>query len=256
MITNSNETLTLHSTEAEQSRSNNSFQAHSEATSIRTCWILGDQNVKLQRALSRKGLSVICSINAHHLNCAKMFRELMDNLTRDKPSLLWVNLPGTRTPEGNHKDRRIALHIKLLCERVLELPGKLIIEGATRNPAWNNEFVKQIKQRKGMTLANIPWCALRVEDDKLPVNKNSTVLTNLHVPDALSICCGKEKHVNMRLFPERIIAQYAEALVHALLPEWNDSTGVGPAAASYTQKSKAELRALGPADDDLGEHAD
>ena len=207
-------------------------------------WIIGDHTVHIQRAVTRHGGTCTQIHTSQQLTHKKNIDALMDAMNMSPPQCIWVSLPGCRTLEGNRHDRRILGTVNLLCTRLHEMKKTVIIEGAERNPAWKMNAIQGITQRTDMRMALIKWCSLAITSDNLPVERTSKLVTNCHIPENLSLCCGGKTHVKMRMFPERVMTTYIENLIQTLL-----FGGSGTASTFHLDKQCSD-------DYDLGEHAD
>ena len=130
-----------------------------------TAWIFDDPDGMRQRAVQACGLEVTFVGRVFNL-LGERARQILLNLSAEKPALLWCNLLTAGTPRGDRKDRQAASLTASLARTQRDLGGLLLIDGQSENKAvaWGMLEMQQLIQEPGFHVARLAWCRLGVFD--------------------------------------------------------------------------------------------
>ena len=183
----------LHSSTVDMSKPRmkpDSFQADKLA------WVISDKAGLRQRLLQDLGFLTIHF--AHDLHSREQCQTLLNELTLQKPSLVWVRLAGPCAGSGNKLDAKRTEHLCRLIGLQCDSQRHVVVEANERSQVWNLQPMKETMLRLKDTMHQL--CNYEpISNEEQPCCSRVRLLTNTDLQSRASCQCGNQKeHIHQR----------------------------------------------------------
>jgi len=184
---------------------------------IRSVWVIGDGHGILQSALLRVNAANVVSIPILKLGNSGSLQGLLNQFRSQRPSLLWVKLPGL-SHQKPAQSQHIIQALELLIADQSSANRSILLEARKENSAWNLGLISQYISQGILRCQNISWCALGVRhpDGTSPTDEIQ-LASNLTIP-AFSQCLCKNRYLHSGKMRDAVgISSYSLLLLQAIL---------------------------------------
>ena len=156
-------------------------------------WVISDKDGLRQRLLQSMGFRTF-SIH-HDLHSKGHCVRLLQALSNDKPSCLWIRLAGPCAGTGNKRDASRTSHLCDLVNSQISFGRVFVLEANTRSQVWNMQHILALMP--SLQVTEHAWCRYETNQVK-PCNTVIRLATNFNMHSRLCQCDAALKHADSR----------------------------------------------------------
>ena len=145
----------------------------------------------------------------HDLHSRSHCVRLLQALSNDRPSLLWVRLAGPCAGSGNRKDASRTAHLCELINLQKSAPRGVVIEANARSQVWNMQHLQLLTSSLWVT--EHAWCRYEVTQHK-PCNTIIRLATNFPMSSKSCECDQRVKHFDSKHLGKEREGRWAQVL--------------------------------------------